>query len=127
LSLLYRDPISQDRDDNYWLSLRNPVFAKNRVSRFLKMLDKIGDAMSAMTTMKVTEARSKLYRLLDSVAENHEPILITGKRNNAILISEDDWRAIEETMYLLSIPRMRESIIEGLNTPFKELSDGVEW
>jgi len=80
-----------------------------------------------MPTLTVTEARSKLYKLLDDVAESHEPILITGKRTNAVLISEADWRAIEETMYLLSIPGMRESIIEGLNTPVEELSDEGPW
>ena len=68
----------------------------------------------------MTEARSKLYKLLDNVAESHEPILITGKRTNAVLISEVDWRAIEETMYLQSIPGMRESIIEGMSTPVDE-------
>ena len=60
-----------------------------------------------MTTLTVTEARASLYKLLDEVAETHEPILITGKRANAVLISEDDWRAIEETIYLLGIPGMR--------------------
>ena len=80
-----------------------------------------------MTTLTVTEARANLYRLMDEVADNHEPILITGKRANAVLISEDDWRAIEETIYLLSIPGMRESIIEGLNTPIEECDDEVEW
>ena len=80
-----------------------------------------------MPTLTVTEARSKLYKLLDDVAESHEPILITGKRANAVLISEADWRAIEETMYLLSIPGMRESIVEGLNTPVEELSDEAPW
>ncbi|MBK7216543.1 MAG: type II toxin-antitoxin system Phd/YefM family antitoxin [Candidatus Promineofilum sp.] len=80
-----------------------------------------------MTTLTVTEARASLYKLLDEVAETHEPILITGKRANAVLISEDDWRAIEETIYLLGIPGMRESIIEGLNTPVDECTDEVEW
>jgi len=80
-----------------------------------------------MSTITVTEARAKLYKLLDEVADSHEPVLITGKRANAVLISESDWRAIEETMYLLSIPGMRESIIEGLNTPVGETYDEVEW
>lgn len=80
-----------------------------------------------MPTLTVTEARSKLYKLLDDVAESHEPILITGKRTNAVLISEADWRAIEETMHLLSVPGMRESIIAGLNTPVEELSDEAPW
>lgn len=80
-----------------------------------------------MPTLTVTEARAKLYKLLDDVAESHEPVLITGKRTNAVLISEADWRAIEETMYLLSIPGMRESIIEGLDTPIEELSAEEPW
>jgi prevent-host-death family protein len=58
-----------------------------------------------MTILSVSEARSKLYRLLDLVSETHKPALITGKRTNAVLISEDDWNAIQETLYLLSIPR----------------------
>ena len=57
-----------------------------------------------MTAVTVTEARSSLYQLPDSVAASHEPVLITGKRSNAVLIAEDDWRAINETLYLLSIP-----------------------
>lgn len=80
-----------------------------------------------MPTITATEARTKLYKLLDEVAATHEPILITGKRANAVLLSEADWRAIEETMYLLSVPGMRESIIEGLNTPVEECFDEVEW
>ena len=80
-----------------------------------------------MTTITVTEARANLFRLLDEVATTHEPILITGKRGNAILIAEEDWRAIEETMYLLSIPGMRESIVEGMKAPLEDFSDEVEW
>ncbi len=80
-----------------------------------------------MTTLTATEARANLYKLLDEVADTHEPILITGKRANAVLISEGDWRAIEETIYLLGIPGMRESIVEGLNTPVEECDDEVEW
>ncbi len=80
-----------------------------------------------MTTLTATEARANLYNLLDEVAETHQPVLITGKRANAILISEDDWRAIEETLYLLGIPGMRESILEGMQTPLDECADEVEW
>lgn len=80
-----------------------------------------------MPTLTATEARANLYKLLDQVADSHEPVLITGKRTNAVLISEDDWRSIEETLYLLSIPGMRESIIEGINTPVEETSDQLEW
>ncbi|NOZ69592.1 MAG: type II toxin-antitoxin system Phd/YefM family antitoxin [Deferribacteres bacterium] len=80
-----------------------------------------------MTTLSVSEARAKLYKLLDEAASSHEPIQITGKRNNAILISEDDWRAIQETLYLLSIPGMRESIRKGLKTPVEKCSKNIKW
>ena len=80
-----------------------------------------------MTTLTVSEARTKLYKLLDKTAELHEPIQITGKRHNAVLISEDDWRAIKETLYLLSIPGMRESIRNGLKTPIKKCNKKIKW
>jgi prevent-host-death family protein len=80
-----------------------------------------------MTTLTASQARTELYKLLDKVAESHEPIQITGKRNNAVLISEEDWSAIKETLYLLSIPKMRESIKKGLKAPLKECSREVEW
>ena len=80
-----------------------------------------------MPTVTATEARSKLYRLIDQAASSHEPIVITGKRANAVLISEDDWRAVQETLYLLSIPGMRESIREGLATPVEECAEDLDW
>jgi len=80
-----------------------------------------------MPSINATEARSRLYKLLDEIAESHEPVLITGKRANAVLISENDWRSIQETLYLLSIPGMRESIREGLNTSIEECSDRLDW
>ena len=80
-----------------------------------------------MPTITATEARATLYTLLDEVASTHEPVLITGKRNNVVLISEDDWRAINETLYLLSIPGMRESIREGMDTPLDECSEEAGW
>jgi prevent-host-death family protein len=80
-----------------------------------------------MTTLTATEARAHLYKLLDQVADSHQPILITGKRVNAVLISEEDWRAIEETMYLLGIPGMRESIVAGMATPLDDCLDEVQW
>jgi len=80
-----------------------------------------------MTILTVTQARAKLYKLIDEVASSHEPIRITGKRGNAMLLSEDDWRAIQETLYLLSIPEMRESIREGLDTPVEECSKELKW
>jgi len=70
-----------------------------------------------MTTMTATEARKQLYCLLDEVADSHEPIQIAGKRHSAVLVSEDDWNAVQETLYLTSIPGMRDSIRKGLKTP----------
>lgn len=80
-----------------------------------------------MTTLTATEARIQLYKLLDLAANSHEPIQITGKRSNAILISEKDWRSIQETLYLLSIPGMRESIRKGLKTPIKKCLTKLDW
>jgi len=80
-----------------------------------------------MTTIKVSEARAKLYKLLDETAASHEPIQITGKRANAVLIAEEDWRAIQETLYLLSIPGMRESIRKGLKTTIEKCSKEINW
>jgi len=80
-----------------------------------------------MLTINVTEARAKLYSLINEVSSSHEPIIVTSKHGNAILISEDDWKAIQETMYLLSIPGMRESIQEGLATPIDKCRDKVDW
>jgi prevent-host-death family protein len=77
--------------------------------------------------MSATEARAVLYTLIDEVAATHEPVLITGKRNNGVLLSEEDWRAINETLYLLSIPGMRESIFEGRATPLDECSEEAGW
>jgi prevent-host-death family protein len=77
--------------------------------------------------MSATEARKQLYKLLDDVAASHEPIEITGKRSSAVLVSEDDWRAVQETLHLLSIPGMRESILEGMATPVEELDDKLDW
>lgn len=80
-----------------------------------------------MKTISITKARSSLYQLIDEAANIHEPILITGKRTNAVLISEDDWRAIQETLFLLSIPGLRESIREGLESPIEGCSEELEW
>ena len=80
-----------------------------------------------MPTLTTTEARSKLYRLIDEAKTSHEPIVITGERGSAVLVSEDDWRSIQETLYLLNIPGMRESIRKGLATPIEECSEEIEW
>ena len=80
-----------------------------------------------MTTLTATLARTKLYTLLDEVAQSHEPIQITGKRSNGVLLSEDDWRAIQETLYLSAIPGMKASIIKGIKTPVTKCSRELEW
>ena len=80
-----------------------------------------------MSTLTATEARKRLYSLVDDVAESHEPVQIVGKRNSAVLVSEEDWRAIQETLYLASIPGMRESIREGLKTPVEECEEDLDW
>lgn len=80
-----------------------------------------------MATITASEARSKLYRLMDDAAASHEPILITGKRANAVLLSEQDWSSIQETLFLLSVPGMRESIVEGLKTPVEECAGELDW
>lgn len=74
-----------------------------------------------------SQARSNLFRLIDEVAISHDPIVITGKQHNAVLISEEDWNSMNETLYLLSIPGMRESIIEGMNEPIDECSTELDW
>jgi antitoxin YefM len=80
-----------------------------------------------VTTISATEARKQLYKLLDDVAQSHEPIQITGKRGSAVLISEDDWRAVQETLYLVSLPGMRASILEGMATPVDQLDVELDW
>lgn len=80
-----------------------------------------------MTILTASEARARLYRLIDEAAQTHAPILITSKRSNAILISEEDWNAIQETLYLSSIPGMRDSIREGLATPVEECAKELDW
>jgi len=80
-----------------------------------------------MTILNATEARSKLYSLIDETASSHKPIVITGKRSNAVLVSEEDWDAISETLFLLSIPGMRESIKEGLNEDLSQCSKELDW
>lgn len=80
-----------------------------------------------MTTLNATEARAKLYALIDETSSSHQPILITGKRSNAVLLSEEDWNAINETLHLLSIPGMRESIQEGMKEELTECDQELDW
>ena len=80
-----------------------------------------------MNSITVTDARKTLYKLINETADSHEPILISGKKANAVLVSEEDWNAINETVHLLSIQGMRESIIEGLQTPLEDCDESIEW
>jgi prevent-host-death family protein len=80
-----------------------------------------------MTILTASKARSKLYRLIDETALSHQPVIISGKRTQAVLLSADDWKAIQETLYLLSIPGMRESIRKGLKTPVEKCAKDVKW
>jgi len=80
-----------------------------------------------MQTLSASSARTNLYRLIDEAAASHQPLVITGKRNNAVLVSADDWAAMQETLFLLSVPNMRESIREGMKTSVSELSETLDW
>jgi len=80
-----------------------------------------------MTSITATEARRLLYSLLDGVAESHEPLQIAGKRHSAVLIAEEDWRAVQETLYLTSTPGMRDSILRGLRTPVGKCAKELDW
>ena len=80
-----------------------------------------------MTTLTASEARANLYRLIDQAAESHQPIHIAGKRTSAVLLAAEDWEAIQETLYLLSVPGMRESIKAGMAEPLEENSEELDW
>ncbi len=80
-----------------------------------------------MTILNATEARSKLYSLIDETANTHQPIVITGKRGNAVLLSEEDWNAVSETLHLLSAPEMRNAIKDGLKEDLSECSKELDW
>ena len=80
-----------------------------------------------MSVITASEARANLYRLIDDVASSHQPLLISGKRNRAVLIAEEDWVAIQETLFLLSVPGMRESIREGFDTPVNACTEALDW
>ena len=79
-----------------------------------------------MTILSITKARAQLYKLVEFLQMGQDPVLITGKKGNVVMVSEDDWRALEETLYLTSIPGMKESIIEGMNTPIEECEENFE-
>ena len=74
-----------------------------------------------------SEARADLYRLIDQTSESHQPILISGKRSSAVLVSAEDWQAIQETLFLLSVPGMRDSITKGMAEPLAKSAREVNW
>lgn len=80
-----------------------------------------------MSTLTASEARANLYRLMDQAAQSHQPIHIAGKRTSAVLVSAEDWQAIQETLYLLSVPGMRESIKQGMAEPLKDSAKDIDW
>lgn len=80
-----------------------------------------------MATLTASEARANLYRLIDQTAQSHRPILISGKRSNAVLVAEEDWTAIQETLFLLSVPGMRDSIKAGMAEPVDSCTTELDW
>jgi antitoxin YefM len=80
-----------------------------------------------MKSLSATKARSGFYRLMDETAQSHEPVIVTGKRSNVVLLAESDWRAIQETLYLLAVPGMRKSILAGGRLPLSRCSEKVRW
>ena len=79
-----------------------------------------------MTALPITKARAMLYRLIESLQKGQEPVLITGKKGNAVLVSEEDWQNISETLYLLSIPGMRDSLLKGMKEPVSRCSKKID-
>jgi len=80
-----------------------------------------------MQTLSASEARANLYRLMDQAAESHQPITIAGKRHDAVLLSAEDWQAIQETLFLLAVPGMRESIKDGVAEPIDTCAKELDW
>ena len=80
-----------------------------------------------MHTLTASEARANLYRLIDEAAESHKPIVISGKRSSAVLLSAQDWSAIQETLYLLAVPGMRESIKASMAEPLAKSAKELQW
>ncbi len=105
-------------------SLRRTIYFATRMKK--RTFCRKGNTMIT-TTISVTGARAKLYKLMDETVSSHKPVVIKGKRGNAVLLSESDWNAISETLHLVSLPGMRESIIECLNAENSECSEKLDW
>ena len=80
-----------------------------------------------MHNITASEARANLYRLIDETTESHEPVIISGRRNSAVLLSVEDWSAIQETLHLLAVPGMRESIKAGMAEPLTKSAKEIKW
>ncbi len=80
-----------------------------------------------MNTITASEACANLYRLIDQAVESHEPIIISGKRGSAVLLSAEGWSAIQETFYLLAVPGMRESNKAGMAEPLAKSAKALKW
>jgi PHD/YefM family antitoxin component YafN of YafNO toxin-antitoxin module len=80
-----------------------------------------------MPVLNVNNVKKRLDVLLEEVQDTYEPLIIAGKKHSAVLISENVWRSIEETLYLSSIPGMKESIINGMNEKIENCTSTVEW
>jgi antitoxin YefM len=104
-----------------WSGGQDNILTKRTVLRT------ISQRSETMTTLTVSEARAGLYRLIDQAAESHKPVIISGKRANAVLVSEEDWSAIQETLYLLATPGMRESIKESMAEPIAKSKRTLKW
>lgn len=100
---------------------REEFLTSRTILRTLRLLE------HTVTNLTASEARANLYRLIDQTAQSHQPIHIAGKRANAVLVSAEDWQAIQETLYLLSVPGMRESIKEGMSAPLNESAEELDW
>jgi antitoxin YefM len=82
---------------------------------------------SDMHAITASEARANLYRIIDETAQSHQPVVISGKRSSAVLLSAEDWSAIQETLYLLAVPGMRESIKAGRAEPLAKSAKAPKW
>jgi len=80
-----------------------------------------------MSILNASDARARLYTLIDEANDTHEPIVISGKRHNAVLVGEDDWRSIQETLYLDSILGMKESILAGMDEAIDSCTESIDW
>lgn len=119
------EPISLDNRATLKLARKRRRFIN--ITYELAYDTSISKRPSIMQILTASEARTNLYRLMDQSAESHQPIMISGKRTNSVLVSAEDWQAIQETLYLLSVPGMRESIKEGVEETVDDCAKELDW